>query len=67
MTRIEVLIEGARRSGFTIDFLEALTQGLSIQALHKVIGNASAMPTNMKSSDNPFVFRSVRAPFNERR
>nr|WP_236641492.1 hypothetical protein [Paracoccus aeridis] len=60
--RLEMLRAGAAASGFTIDFLEALTQGLSRQATLKVIGNASAMPSYMKSSDNPYVRRSARAP-----
>lgn len=65
--RTAELIDGARASGFTIDFLEALTQGLDSQALRKVIGNASSMPSYMKSSDNPYVFRSARAPSSDRR
>ena len=60
--RLELLRSGAVASGFTIDFLEALTQGLSRQATLRVIGNASAMPSYMKSSDNPYVRRSARAP-----
>lgn len=59
--RIDDLREGARKSGFTIDFLEFLTHGLSRQALRKVMGNASSMPSYMKSSESPYLFRSTRA------
>ena len=65
--RLTLLRDGARDSGITIDFLEALTQGLSRQALRKVIGNASSMPSYMKSSDSPYLFRSARAPSSESR
>ncbi len=65
--RTEALREGARQSGFTIDFLDALTHGLSRQALLKVIGNASSMPSIMKSSDSPYILRSARAPSNDSR
>lgn len=65
--RLDELREGARASGLTIDFLEALTQGLSRQALRKVIGNASSLPSYMKSSDSPYLFRSARAPSSESR
>lgn len=60
--KIDDLAEGARKSGFTIDFLEALTQGLSRQARLKVIGNASSMPSYMKSKDSPYILRSTSAP-----
>lgn len=60
--RIELLRYGARTTGFTIDFLDALTQGLSRQALLSVIGNASSMPSIMKSSESPYILRSARAP-----
>ena len=62
MTRLDDLIDGAQASGFTIDFLEAITSGLSRQARLKVIGNASSMPSYMKSSDRPYVLRSASAP-----
>ena len=65
--RIERLIEAANKTGFTIDYLEAITADLSIHAERKVIGNASAMPSYMKSKDNPYVFRSAKAPSRERR
>lgn len=67
MRRIDVLREGADASGYTIDFLDYLTEGLSLQAARKVIGNASSMPSNMKSSDNPYVRRRARAPSSESR
>lgn len=67
MDRVEILIDGATKSGFTIDFLEALTQGLSNQALRRVIGNASAMPSYMKSKDNWYLLRRASAPSSERR
>jgi len=59
--RIDILRQGADASGLTIDFLDDLTQGLSIQACRRVIGNASAMPSYKKSSDNPYVWRKDRA------
>lgn len=65
--RLDALIAGARETGFTIDYLDQLTVGLSLQAARKVIGNASSMPSNMKSSDNPYVRRSARAPSSDSR
>jgi hypothetical protein len=65
--RIDGLRDAARLSGLTIDFLQLLTEGLSRQAFRRVIGNASSMPSNMKSSDSPNVFRKASAPFNDSR
>ncbi len=67
MDKIEILRMGAQQSGFTIDFLELLTQGLDFQACLRVIGNASSIPSYMKSNDNPYVWRSASAPSKERR
>ena len=67
MKRIDFLRAAARRTGFTIDYLEALTSGLSRKAARKVMGNASSMPSYMKSSDNPYVLRSAIAPSIETR
>lgn len=60
--RLQILRAAAKETGFTIDFLDYLTSGLSRQAARKVIGNASSMPSMMKSIDNPYVRRSKRAP-----
>ena len=65
--RIEQLQLGAAETGFTIDFLEQITQGLSRQALRKVIGNASSMPSYMKSSDSPYLLRKSSAAFKDKR
>lgn len=62
ITRLNALIECAAKTGFTIDYLELLTSGLSSQAFLKLIGNVSAMPSYMKSSDNPYVCRKAIAP-----
>lgn len=67
MDRIDELREGALQSGFTIDFLEALTQGLSRQAFRRVIGNASSMPSYMKSSERPYLVRKASAPSSDKR
>ena len=64
---IDDLIVGANTSGFTIDYLDALTVGLSRHAARRVIGNASSMPSYMKSNDNPYVWRSARAPSSDTR
>ena len=65
--RLDALILAARDTGFTIDYLEALTASLSRQAVLSVIGNASAMPSYMKSSDNPYVRRKASAPSTDTR
>lgn len=65
--RVEALMAAARASGLTMDVLYELTCGLSDQAFHKVMGNASAMPSYMKSSDSPYVRRSDTAPSSEMR
>nr|WP_254695654.1 hypothetical protein [Leisingera sp. NJS204] len=66
-TRVDLLIEGARETGLTIDFLHDISIGLSNSALRKLIGNASSMPAYMKSSDSPNLARSNSAPSNETR
>ena len=66
-TRLDILIEGAKASGLTIDFLHDLTDGLSLQALRKVIGNASSTPANRKSSERPYALRRASAPSSDRR
>lgn len=65
MSRLDALLEGARNSGFTVDYLEFLSRGLSLSATRKLMGNASAMPSYMKSSDNPYVRRNASAPSTE--
>lgn len=60
--RTDELRQAARSSGFTMDFLEALSQGLSRHAFRKVMGNASSMPSYMKSSDSPYLLRKASAP-----
>ena len=63
--RTSLILQGAEETGMTIDCLAYLLDGLSLQACRKVIGNVSSMPKNMKSSDNPYVWRSARAPSND--
>ncbi len=63
--RVDAMIEAARRSGLTLDLLHQLTQGLSRQAFRKVMGNASSMPSYMKSKDRPYLVRRARAPSSE--
>jgi len=65
--RLNAIIQGARDCGLTIDYLEVLTRNLSSHALRKVIGNASEMPSYMKSSDNPYLWRKTRPPSRETR
>ena len=59
--RIALLRGAARETGFTIDTLDHFTMGFSSREFRKFIGNASAMPSYMKSSDNPYVLRKDRA------
>jgi len=65
--RTDDLIAAANATGLTIDLLELLTQGLSRQAFRKVIGNASSMPSYMKSSDSAYLLRIASAPSSESR
>ena len=64
-SRIDDLIMAARASGLTLDLLCQLTQGLSRQAFRKVMGNASSMPSYMKSRDRPYLLRNASAPSRE--
>lgn len=59
--RIEALRTAANASGLTIDALDHLAMGFSKRAFRKFIGNASAIPSYMKSSDSPYVARKARA------
>lgn len=65
--RLDILIEGARRTGLTIDFLYDISIGLSKSSLRKVIGNASSIPSYMKSSDSPNFARITRDASRETR
>lgn len=65
--RLDALIQTAKATNFTIDFLEAITQGLSCQAFLRVIGNVSALPTYMKSSERPYLLRNFNAPSTDTR
>lgn len=62
--RIEMLRQAAKESGFTMDFLDHLSMGLSNRAFRKFIGNVSSSPSYMKSKDSPYVFRKARAAAN---
>lgn len=63
--RIDAIRGAADASGLTIDLLVQLTDGLSRQAFLRVIGNASSMPSYMKSSDSPYLVRIAKAPSSE--
>jgi len=65
--KIDALIAAAAASGLTIDLLEALTHGLSRQAFLKVMGNASSLPSYMKSRETPYFLRMASAPSSDRR
>lgn len=65
--RIDDLREAANASGLTIDLLDLLTQGLSRHAFLKVMGNASSIPSYMKSIDRPYLVRSAKAPSSDKR
>lgn len=62
MDKIDLLRKTADQSGLTIDFLALLSAGLSRQAFLRVMGNASSLPSYMKSSDNPHLSRKAKAP-----
>lgn len=59
--RLDLIIDCARRTGLTIDYLDSLTSGLTLSCCLRVIGNASSIPSYMKSRDNPYIRRKVRA------
>lgn len=59
--RIQMLREAARSTGLTIDTLDHLTMGFSSSAFRRFIGNASSMPSYMKSRDRPYLARNFRA------
>jgi hypothetical protein len=60
--KLDDLIAAARASGLTIDLLQALTHDLDCQAFLKVMGNASSLPSYMKSSGSLYFCRSAKAP-----
>ena len=51
--RLDLLIALRNGLGETVDYWADLTDGLSIQAVRKLKGNASALPQYKKSSDTP--------------
>lgn len=67
MPRIDRLIEEAEKTGFTVDYLEWLSRGLDRSSEAILFGNISTLPQYMKSSGNPYVSRSFRAPLSETR
>jgi hypothetical protein len=62
MSRLTEMKKAAHESGLTIDLLHELTQGLSRQAFRKVMGNASSIPSYMKSNESPYLLRKASAP-----
>lgn len=62
MDRLADMQKAAHKSGLTIDVLQVLTQGLSRQAFLRVMGNASSMPSYMKSSESPYFVLRASAP-----
>ncbi len=58
--RLDDLIAGADATGFTLDYLALLTDGLSLRALRRVIENAASLPAHCKVSNNPHVWRGWR-------
>lgn len=62
MDKVAEMQKAAQESGLTLDLLEHLTQGLSRQAFLKVMGNASSIPSYMKSSDRLYLVRNAKAP-----
>lgn len=65
--RLDRLCAAATESGLTIDYLEFLSRGLDRKAETTLLGNAIRLPAYMKSSDNPYVSRSAKAPLSEMR
>ena len=59
--RIRMMQGAAEATGLTIDILDHLATGLSSSAFRRFMGNASEIPSYMKSSESPYVFRSARA------
>ena len=65
MIRVDDMKKAAKSSGLTLDILQVLSHGLSRQAFLRVMGNASSMPSYMKSSDNPYFVLRANAPSRE--
>lgn len=65
--KLDELIAAAQASGLTIDLLQALTHDLDCQAFRKVMGNASSLPSYMKSSGSRYFCRNCSAPSSDNR
>jgi len=64
---LDLLINVARTSGFTIDALYFLISGLDDSAVAILLGNVSMLPKYMKSKDIPYLSCSRMAPSMEMR
>lgn len=52
--QIDLIIEAAQLSGFTVDALVFLSRGLDATALAILMGNVSSLPVYMKSREIPY-------------
>lgn len=59
---LQIVRQISASTGLTTDYVCLLCEGLSIQALYKLAGNAAALPSTMKSIDSRYVRRSFKAP-----
>lgn len=50
--RLDAMLQIAKLSGLTVDLVYDLMQDLSIHGLRSVMGRASSMPSDKKSSDS---------------
>ena len=60
--RYQKLLYGALHSPFSFDVLEALSRNMDDNSLAILVGNASMLPTYMKSKETPYRSRSFSAP-----
>ncbi len=55
--RVRLLQDAARRSGYTIDWLDAITDGLSAEACERVLSNIETLPDELRIYGGPMVVR----------
>ncbi len=60
--RYKLLFYGACRSPLSFDLLEMLSRNMDESSLAILVGNASMLPQYIKSSDIPYLSRSLSAP-----
>ena len=60
--KFDLIIKSADQSGFTVDLIVAMINGLDDKSIAILLGNVSMLPKYMKSKEIPYLSLSRMAP-----